>query len=300
MKLKNYYNILNITRKSNKDEIKLSYRKLAKLYHPDSNKTKEAEDLFKDITEAYTVLIDDNKRKTYERQSLRYNYGIDVNDVPLTNIKYEFKSGQNLFSDVLNSLLGFRKDKDEANKKDEIKQKPIKGDDVVSTLEVSLKEALLGTEKKIAVKGYKGGMQTFTVKVPIGIKNGEKIRLAALGKPGKNGGKNGDLIINVLIKKYNDFILKGIDLIKHITLTPACAVIGSKISFSLFDEYIEVDLPPYLNNKEEVKILGKGYISENNTRGDLIIKINIEFPNDISQREKELYMQLYKLEKKYR
>lgn len=309
MKQKNYYEILGVSRKNSKEEIKLAYRKLAKKYHPDTNKdNEEAENMFKNINEAYDTLMNEEKRKKYDRQVVKYRYGFDENEGSLSNVKYELKSGMNVLNDLLSTILGFRKDdKDDvyeggnftsADKEEytKPKQKPEKGADIESNLEITLEEAFLGTEKKIAIKGYKGGLKTFSVNVPVGIKDGDKIRLAALGMPGKNGGKNGDLIINIKIKDHEDFKLKGCNLTKHITISPALAALGGGYKLNFIDETIIIDLPKHLKNGQSVIIEGKGYMSEDGKRGDLILNINIDMPDNITDREEKLYEQLLKLE----
>jgi curved DNA-binding protein len=303
MKYKNYYEILGVNRKTSKEDIKLSFRKLAKKYHPDANKDDTSSDtIFKDINEAYDTLMNEEKRKKYDRQVARYGYGFIANETPLSNIRYEFKAGSNMFSDILTTILGFKKDTNNShfsepiNPSNDVKQKPERGKDITSNLEITLEEGLIGTEKKIAIKGYKGGIKTFTVNVPIGIKDGDKIRLAALGFPGKNGGKNGDLIINVKISKHPIFVIKGTDLIKEITISPSVAVLGMKYKLSVFDDIVYVDLPKFMKNGEYIASEGNGYISESGARGNLLLHINIDIPDNISEREEKLYEQLYKLE----
>ena len=303
MKYKNYYEILDVNRKSTIQEIKLAYRKLAKKYHPDTNKTSEAEAIFKDVNEAYATLIDDEKRKKYDRQVARYGYGFTENDYTLSNVKYEFKSGVNAINDLFTTILGFRKDEiptpngDSTDDK-KAKQKPVKGTDIITHLDVTLEEGFLGVEKKIAIKSFKSGMQTFSVNVPVGIQSGDKIRLAALGNPGKNGGKNGDLIIHVKLLQDEEYTLNGIDLTKNITITPAAAVTGGKVKLQLFDEKFIVTLPKHVKNGELVNVPEKGYITEDGTRGDLTLKVNIDLPDQLSEREEKLYEQLLKFEKK--
>lgn len=306
MKYKNYYEILDINRKSSRDEIRISFRKLAKQYHPDTNKTPEAENMFKDINEAYDVLTNDEKRRKYDRQVARFGYGMITSDSSLSNVKYEFKSGVNVINDLLNTILGFKKD-DAQNFGDinngpkeekKPKQKPEKGKDIISNLEVTLDEGFFGAEKKIAIKSYKTGLNTFSVNVPIGIQNGDRIRLAALGNSGKNGGKNGDLIIHVKLLQNKDFKLDGLNLKKDITITPSLAVLGGKYKLKLFGETIFISLPKHLKNGEIVKIDKKGYISEDEERGDLLLKVNIDIPDEISDREEKLYEQILKYEKR--
>lgn len=305
MKYKNYYEILNVTRKSSIQDIKLSYRKLAKKYHPDTNKSLEAEAMFKDINEAYATLTNEEKRKKYDRQVARLGYGFTQNDSSLSNVKYEFRSGVNVINDLFTTILGFKKEEStsenqSSDTKDDRKQKqkPIKGTDIITHLDVTLEEGYFGAEKKIAIKSFKSGMQTVLVNVPIGIQSGDKIRLAALGNPGKNGGKNGDLIIHVKLVEDDEFKLDGIDLIKSVTVSPAVAATGGKIKLDVIDEKIIVTLPKHVRDGELVNVPEKGYISEDGNRGDLILKVHIDLPSGISEREEKLYEQILKIEKK--
>lgn len=302
MKYKNYYEILDVNRKSSIQEIKLSYRKLAKLYHPDTNTSEEAETKFKDVNEAYATLTNEEKRKKYDKQVARLGYGFTENDSSLSNVKYEIKSGVNVINDLFTTILGFRKDENISNTDNKYekkeKLKPIKGTDIITHLDVSLEEGFFGIEKKIAIKSFKSGMQTFSVNVPIGIQSGDKIRLAALGNPGKNGGKNGDLIIHVKLLDNQDYKLDGINLNKKITVSPAVAAIGGKIKLQIFDEKLIVTLPKHVRDGELVNVPQKGYISEDGIRGDLILKVHIDLPSNISEREEKLYEQILKIEKK--
>ena len=302
MKYKNYYEILDVTRKSSMQEIKLSYRKLAKLYHPDTNKSEEAETKFKDVNEAYATLTNEEKRKRYDRQVAKLGYGFTENDSSLSNVKYEIKSGVNVINDLFTTILGFKKDENSqpSDGKTERKEKlkPIKGTDIITHLDVSLEEGFFGVEKKIAIKSFKSGMQTFSVNVPIGIQSGDKIRLAALGNPGKNGGKNGDLIIHVKLLEDQNYKLDGLNLTNKITVSPAIAAIGGKVKLQIFDEKLIITLPKHVRDGELVNVPQKGYISEDGTRGDLILKVHIDLPSNISEREEKLYEQILKIEKR--
>lgn len=305
MRQKNYYAILGVTRKTTKEELKKAYRRLAKEFHPDSNKDKNTEVMFKDINEAYNVLSNDEKRKRYDRSVLRYKYGFDDSDKGLPNVKYEIKSGMNVINEIVSTIFGLKKD-DEAKNFGDIDNEPTsepsknveKGKDIETSIEITLEEGFYGAEKKISIKGYKGKSKIFTVQVPVGIKNGDKIRLAALGMPGKNGGKNGDLIINVKIIEDNILKLKGIDLKRTITISPALAVIGGNYKLDIIGETIIVPIPKKIKNNETITIEEKGYITENKKRGNLIITVNIQIPDNISEREEKVYAQLLRLEQK--
>jgi len=298
MKYKNYYAILEVNRKSSDQDIKLNFRRLAKQYHPDKNKEAGAEEKFKDINEAYAVLMNPEKRRKYDRQVAKYGYGFANIESGLQDVKYEIKSGANVFNDILNQILGFRKDNNSGEDNEDKKQKPIKGTDIVTHLDVTLEEGFFGAEKKIAIRSHKTGLKTFSVKVPVGIKNGDKIRLAALGNPGKNGGKNGDLIIHVKLLDDPEFKVDGNDFNKDINITPAVAALGGKYKLQVMDEKLFVSLPKHLKDGEIVTVPNKGYITEDGNRGDLNLKVHIDLPEDISEREEKLYEQLLKIERK--
>lgn len=305
MKYKNYYEILGVNRKSSLQEIKLSYRKLAKKYHPDANKEPGAEIMFKDINEAYDVLTTDEKRRKYDRQVSKLGYGMTDSDGSLLNVRYEIKSGVNALNDMLNTILGFRKDEAKnfgdiyngpQEQKKQSKQKPKRGTDVITSIEATLEEGFYGAEKKLLIKGF--SKSTISVNIPVGIKNGDKIRLAALGNAGKYGGKNGDLIIHVKLLAHDEFKLNGIDLKKNIEVSPALAAVGGKVKVTLFGEKILVNIPKHSTENTIITIDNKGYISEDKTRGNLIVKLKIKMPSDISEREEKLYEQLLKIEAK--
>lgn len=305
MKYKNYYEILGVNRKSSLQEIKLSYRKLAKKYHPDANKEPGAEIMFKDINEAYDILTTDEKRRKYDRQVSKLGYGMTDSDGSLLNVRYEIKSGVNALNDMLNTILGFRKDEAKnfgdiyngpQEQKKQSKQKPKRGTDVITSIEATLEEGFYGAEKKLLIKGF--SKSTISVNIPVGIKNGDKIRLAALGNAGKYGGKNGDLIIHIKLLAHDEFKLNGIDLEKTIEISPALAAVGGKVKVTLFGEKILVNIPKHSTENTIITIDNKGYISEDKTRGNLIVKLKIKMPSDISEREEKLYEQLLKIEAK--
>lgn len=301
MKYKDYYEILGVSKSASQQEIKSAFRKLARKFHPDVNKSSDAQEKFKDINEAYAVLMDAEKRRKYDRQVAKYGYGFANLEEGLSNVK--FTPGTNVFNDLLNQILGFKRETTTSDNPDDIdsverKQKPIKGTDIITHLDVTLEEGFFGAEKKIAIKAYKTGMKTFSVKVPVGIKNGDKIRLAALGNPGKNGGKNGDLIIHVKLLENEEFKLSGADFVKEIDITPAVAALGGKYKLQVMDEKLFVSLPKHLRDGEIVTVPNKGYIKEDGQRGDLNLKVHIDLPEDISEREEKLYEQLLKIERK--
>ena len=305
MKQKDYYLLLGVNRRSSKEEIKANYRKLAKKYHPDANiGSPEAEEVFKDLTVAYDTLTDKEKKKKYDRQVARYGYGIPPKGTAKKDAKYGVK-GTDTKSELITTLLGLGKGAKEmfesatADIKDRIsaKQQPKKGGNIEAYLEITLEEGFFGAEKKLSLKTMGGKVNNYTVQVPRGIKEGEKIRLAALGQPGKNGGKNGDLIITVKMKEHASLKLEGLDIHMNLDVSYAQAVVGDKTKLKILGEQVEVDIPIGSKQQDKINIVGKGYASSDNSRGNLVIHLGIRQPEDITEREKKIYEQLLRVEK---
>lgn len=305
MKQKDYYKLLGVNRKSTQEEIKSNFRKLAKKYHPDANvDNKDAEEMFKDLNEAYNVLMDREKKRKYDRQVSRYGYGA----VELGSINSDSKTG-NVMSEIMNTILGISKDtkdkvvtaagnvKDDIKEKIEMQKEPRKGENIETTLYVTIEEGYFGAEKKISFKTTRGSMKNYSVNVPMGIRDGEKIRLSGLGKPGKNGGKNGDLIILVKLRPHPMLRLEGADIQVKLDISPVQAIIGDVIQLKIFGEKVLITVPKNSKTGDRLEISAKGYVVNQNTRGNLLIDLNVKMPEEISEREEKLYEQLLKLEK---
>ncbi len=305
MKPKDYYALLGVHKRSSKEEIKQNYRKLAKKYHPDANVGKpEMEEIFKDLTVGYDILMDKDKKKKYDRQVVRYNYGAPPKVEKDKTKKYGVKN-ENAANEFVSTILGFGKDATQTIKtkasefKVNIASKKIakKGDNIEAILEIALEDGLFGAEKKVSLKAAGGKVNTYTVQVPKGIKDGEKIRLAALGKPGKNGGKNGDLIITVKLKEQLDIKLDKLDIISKVNLSYAQAIVGDKIRIKMFGESIEVTIPANTKERDKIIVEGKGYTTSDGTRGKLILEASVTAPTTITDKERKIYEQLLKVEK---
>ena len=289
MIIKDYYRILEF--KSNRvdvNQIKASYRELAKKYHPDLNVgNPQAEERFKDINEAYRVLTDGNSRKKYDRM---WNSYIGK------NLKYREENlteerGENTFFSI---LFGETKD----NKEKKVKTKVAsKGDNIETEINVTIDEAFNGVEKKIALKAVNGEMRTFTIKVPAGIRNGEKVRLIGMGKEGKNGGKNGDLFIKINIEDTERLKLQGCDIITPLELAPWEAALGTKANVTGIDGISTIHIPAGTQTGEKITLKQKGYKDGNGGRGDLIIYIQIMVPKKLTDKEKELFRKLKEVSK---
>ena len=286
MIFKDYYRILGIdSNKVSINEIKIAYRDLAKKYHPDVNVgNKNAEERFKDINEAYRVLSNNSSKKKYDRMWINH-IG------KKKNYEESKRSEGSIVSDFFTLFFG-QDSKDEADLKTSKKKVPAKGENIETEIFISIEDAFFGLEKKISLRTINGKMKTFAVKVPEGIRNGEKIRLLGQGKEGKNGGKNGDLFIKINIENNNKYRLKGQDLITDLYLTPWEAALGTRVNVEGIDDSVSLFVPPGIQSGERVKIAGKGYKDGRGGRGDLITEIKIMVPKKLTEKEKELFQKL--------
>lgn len=291
MVFKDYYKILGLEDcKVTPEEIKTAYREQAKKYHPDINSENNfSEERFKDINEAYKILSTPISRRKYDRM---WNSNIGKKKKS-EEIKREEGSISNNF---FNMFFGEQKDK---KKKEEKKKEnvPIKGDNIETEIEVSIEEAYYGQDKKISLRTQNGKMKSFTIKIPAGIRNGEKIRLIGQGKKGENGGKNGDLLIKIIIKDSKKFALRGVDLYTDLKIAPWEAVLGTKVSIDSIGETIFLHIPQGIESGEKVKIPGKGYKDGKGGRGELIADVKIMVPRTLTKEEIGIYEKLNEISK---
>ncbi len=287
MVIKDYYKILGFeNNKVNIEEIKNSYRELAKKYHPDvNNNNVKAEERFKDIGEAYNILSNDKQRRKYDRL---WNYYIGRRKKQ--SQKYQ---GANL-KDFMN--LFFRERKEE-EKETSSKANIERGEDINTEITATIAESFFGATKSITFKTVDNGNKKIDVKIPAGIRNNEKIRIIGQGKLGKNGGKNGDLFIKIKIKDNQNLKLKGIDFYTDLLITPWESALGTKIKIQGIDEELEVEIPKGIQSGENVVIKDKGYKDGKGGRGSLIAIIKIMTPKSATEEEIKLFKKLKEISK---
>ena len=287
MIFKDYYRILELkTNRVSINEIKTSYRELAKKYHPDVNiKNEHAEERFKDINEAYRVLSDAKSKRKYDKMWNTY-----IGNKKQKEYEESIRSSESVFSDFFNMFFGNIKEQEENTEKKNNKKPAIKGENIETEISVGIKEAFNGMNKKISLRTVDGKMKTFSVKVPSGIRNNEKVRLIGQGKEGKNGGKNGDLLIRIKIEDNNKFKLKGCDIYTDLFLTPWEAALGSRVKISsIDDEIVSLYIPAGMQSGEKVKLSQKGYKDGKGGRGDLIVEAKIVVPKMLTDEERKSY-----------
>lgn len=291
MIFKDYYKILGLENsKVSASEIKAAYREQAKLYHPDVNvESSFSEERFKDINEAYRVLSNGTSKRKYDRM---WN-----NHAAKKTIKYEESKrvSGSAFSDFFNMFFGdIKEDKIEEKSQSKRKNKkvPVKGENIETSIDVSIEDAFYGVNKKISLRTVEGKMKTFDVKIPAGIRDCEKIRLLGQGKAGINGGTNGDLFIKINIEDDKRFKIKGYNLYTDLFLTPWEAALGTRANVVGIDDESNIYIPQGVQSGEKITIPGKGYKDSKGGRGDLIANIKVMVPKKLTDEEKEIFTKL--------
>ena len=250
MIFKDYYKILGLeNNKVNIEEIKVAFREQAKKYHPDVNQGREAEERFKDINEAYRVLSDNRSRKKYDR--------IWYSHVGKRIDRQKQKEEREARPDFLTMLFGTIKSSKKEQKTN--KKSPQKGENVETEININIEQAFYGAGKKINLRTVDGKMKTFSVNVPAGIRNGEKIRLIGQGKQGVNGGKNGDLFIKINIENTKKYRLHGYDIYTDLFITPWEAALGARVKVDTIDDSNNIYIPQGIGSGEKIRIPKKGY-----------------------------------------
>ena len=291
MNFKDYYKLLGLkTNKVSIDEIKIAYREQAKKYHPDMNiGDSYSEEKFKEINEAYKVLSDSKARKKYDRSWYIYTERKKKIEDREAEEKKTFKEK------LLSILFGINPIK---KKEEKVKKTPIKGENIETEIEVSIVEAFNGTKKKLKLLAVDGKTRTFSLDIPAGIQNNDKIRFVGQGKPGKNGGKNGDLLVKIFIKDTKEFKLNGADIYKELSITPWEAALGTKTTIQSIDGNISLIIPRGTQSGEKFVIKDKGYKLGRGMRGNFYVIIRIVVPKTLTKQEEELYIKLKNLQTK--
>ena len=270
--MKDYYAILGVPRNATQEEIKRAYKRLARQYHPDVNKSPEAEERFKEINEAYAVLSDPEKRKVYD------TYGTATPPPPPPPGGYDF-SGFDVedFSDFFQELFGGGLFGSMG------RRRPRRGRDLRAELPLSLEEAFRGGEKVVEVGGRR-----VSVRIPPGVQDGSTIRLAGLGGPGE---PPGDLLLTVRLLPHPVFRLEGQDLYATLDVPAPIAVVGGKVRAPTLEGPVEVTIPPRTQTGRKLRLKGKGFPGPHG-RGDLYLEVRVVIPEHLSPEEEALWRKL--------
>ncbi len=321
MKYRDYYSVLGVERTASQEEVSKAYRKLARKHHPDVNKEKGAEDKFKELTEAYEVLKDPDKRSRYDALGSNWQNGQDFQPPPDWEqifssfgsrgggggraASFSFGSGQGGdggFSDFFEAFFGgaspFGDTHPGARRGGHSFAQS--GGHVEGEITIPLEDAFHGTKRTITLETINpnaGGaaqskQKSFQVNIPKGVKNGSVIRLAGLGQPGAGGGEAGDLRLRVKIAPHPRFRTEGDDLLTVLPISPSEAVLGAKLPVQTLDGTITLNIPPGSQSGQRMRAKGKGFSKADKSAGDLLVELKIVVPKKVSGGEKELYEKL--------
>ena len=315
---KDYYESLGVQRTASADEIKKSFRKLARLHHPDVAKDKKkSEEKFKEINEAYEVLSDPAKRKKYDELGANWKSGAEFRPPPGAGnfsggrtyrttgqggVEHEFEFGGTGFSDFFEQFFAGRSrsssgfDRSGADGMDGVAFAQ-RGEDVEGDILVTLDEVLHGATRTIQLQRTdprtgQSNTQTLRVKIPVGVREAQMIRLTGNGRDGKGGRGSGNLYLRVTFAKHPEFRVRGANLYQDLDVSPWEAVLGAIVRIPTLDGIVSLKIPPGTTAEREFRLRGKGLPSGDGTRGDLHAVLHIQVPNHLTPEQKLLWEQL--------
>jgi curved DNA-binding protein len=316
-----YYEVLGLTRSASPEEIKAAYRRLARRFHPDTSEDPGAEDRFKEITLAYQVLRDNDKRVRYDLEAMErelaatereLNGGesdasppastVDyvhtrppVEAVPKARAGWERELGVGPQPQKRAGLFG-RFGKQPADAESD----RTRGDDLEAVAQITLEDAIRGVTVTLAVAGSErasngkapASARTVEVRVPKHAIDGQRVRMKGLGAPGANGGPPGDLQVQVAYKRHQLFRLLGTDVWFYLPIAPWEAVLGVVVDIPTLEKPFRVHVPAGATSGQTFRLPGRGLPKPDGSRGDLLACLRIITPELPSETEKQLYQQL--------
>ena len=301
MEYKDYYKILGVDRSAGKDDLKKKYRKLARQYHPDVNTTdKDAGARFAEISEAYEVLSDDEKRKKYDVLGSdweRYQNAGQGDQFDWSKYSSQGNGGQedagrdwgDVFGNGSDASDFFRNIFGQGFGRPEGARAARKGQDLRAELAISLEEAYRGGKKILNI-----GDREIRLALKPGIWDGQTIKIAGKGAAGAKGEKNGDLYLSFMIQGHPDYLLEGIDLFKEISVNLYAAVLGTAMDVQTISGTFKIKIRGGTKNGTMLKLKGKGFpvYSKPGSHGDLYLKVAVRMPEDLTEKEKSLFREL--------
>lgn len=298
---RDFYKILGVSKDASPAEIKKVYRRLAKELHPDLNPDdEEAEERFKEVSSAYSVLSDEEKRKLYDQfgeMGLREGFdpeayqaatqgvggfggvgGFDFGDIFGAAARGQAgRGGRSEFEFNLEDLFGGA-----GSGRGAYVRAPQRGADLKSEITVDFRDAVLGCTKELSVRSAEGE-RTLKVRIPAGVRNGGKIRLRGQGGLGVQGGAAGDLLLEVKVQKHPYFSIRGKQLHVKLPVTPLEAYAGAKVNVPTPEGGVQLSIPAGSQNGSKLRLRGKGIQRKGKPRGDLIAHLEIVLPEGGSE-----------------
>jgi curved DNA-binding protein len=299
MEYKDYYKILGIDKKATQEEIKKAFRKLAVKYHPDKNPgNKEAENRFKEINEANEVLSDPEKRKKYDELGENWQYHQQNGGQGGFNWEQWQQQGRShsraddffeggSFSDFFNNIFG-------GMGGSQRRKSSHRGQDYHADIRLTLEEAYHGATRTLEIHDKK-----LRINVKRGVEDGQTLRVKGKGEPSHNKGEAGDLYLQIHVHPHHLYTRDGNDLEQKIKIDLYTAVLGGKLKVHTFEGDLIITIPEGTQNGKILRMKGKGMpvYGKENQFGDMLVKISVQLPAELSEDEKELFRQLRELRK---
>jgi len=303
---KDYYKIMGVARDVSQDELKRVYRRLARKFHPDVSKEKDAETRFKEVQEAYEVLKDPQKRAAYDQLGSNWRQGQEFRPPPDFGRNFEFSGSafdgaeEGAFSDFFSSLFGQRAAAGGGRARGGGSSRgfAMAGDDQVARIEIDLEDAYRGGSQTLELKGPQMGNdgrvttqpRTLKVTIPAGIVEGQRIRLSGQGSPGHGGGPAGDLYLEVRFRKHRLFQVEGRDVTLTLPVAPWEAALGATAPTPTLAGPVDLRIPPNAKAGQRMRLKGRGL--PGSPPGDQYVVLKIVLPPADSPRARELYEEM--------
>src|SRR6202165_1648037 len=313
VQFRDYYETLGVPKPATNDEIRSAFRKLARKYHPDVAKDKKAaEEKFKQINEAYEVLGDAEKRTKYDQLGADWNQPGGFQPPPGWGAQqprggsYQWGGGENGgiqfefggtgFSDFFEAFFGGGRGRSAFGGFGGREATTERGADVEADILVTLEEALHGSTRTVSLRrAGSHKVEKYQVKIPRGVHEGQRIRLAGQGEAGARGGKSGDLFLRVRLARHPDFSVEGSDLIHEVKIAPWQAVLGTELKVPTLEGSVRLKIPPGTQGGQRFRLRERGLPGASGKRGNLYVDVQINVPKKLSEREREIWNQLAKL-----
>ncbi|MDP3561956.1 MAG: DnaJ C-terminal domain-containing protein [Legionellaceae bacterium] len=281
---KDYYSVMGLKRDASDKEIKTAYRRLARKYHPDLNKEPGVEEKFKELGAAYDILKDPEKRKIYDQYGSTDNFNPNAQaeqqaySQAWANAGHAFHGAEGFDADLFESLFGRRG----------FHEAPRGGADLYGTIRINLEDAYKGVVKEIELPARGHPHQKLRIKIPAGVKSGQKIRLTGKGEPAPStGGKAGDLYITVNVDRHPLFDVVENDIYMTLPVTPWEAALGSTVVVPTLGGKVDLKIPPNSQGGQTLRLKKRGFPAS--TQGDQYIILKIVIPHPTTDSAKALY-----------
>ncbi|MGA2243973.1 MAG: DnaJ C-terminal domain-containing protein [Verrucomicrobiota bacterium] len=316
VEFKDYYRVLGVTPTATDEEIKKAFRLLARKYHPDVAKDKKtAEEKFKEINEANEVLSNPESRRKFDQLGANWKAGAESRSPPghaggrttgrgSRGQEDEFQFEGTGFSDFFEQFFGGRANRsrggspfDQYETGTEEPEAVLRGQDIRGDILITLDEVLKGAMRDISVRRTNARTsleetETYHVRIPVGVRAGQSIRVPGKGGEGLGGGGAGDIYLRVRYAQHPDWQVRGSDLVSHLELAPWEAVLGATVSAPTLEGVVSLKIPAGTRQGQQLRVRGKGLPAGAGRRGDIYVVVAIQVPSRVGKEEERLWKQL--------